>query len=78
MRRRWSGNSGGGRDGASCVVNAWNSGKRFVDCFLDDEGDPWFTYDINLSPGGTREALDDNFGVWLSFLPDMKDVAGWK
>ena len=59
-------------------VNDWNSGKRFVDCFIDEEGDPWFTYDINLSPGGTREALDDNFGVWLMFLPDMKEMAGWK
>ena len=59
-------------------ANGWNSGKRFVNCFLDEDGDPWFSYDINLSPGGTREALDDNFGVWLMFLPDMKEVAGWK
>ena len=58
-------------------VNAWNGAKRFVTSYIDDEGDPWFTYDINLSPGGTREALDDNFGVWLSFLPDMKQLAGW-
>ncbi len=59
-------------------ANGWNSGKRFVNCFLDEDGDPWFSYDINLSPGGTREALDDNFGVWLMFLPDMKELAGWK
>ncbi|WP_332764272.1 YbjN domain-containing protein [Phenylobacterium sp.] len=58
-------------------VNAWNSKKRYVDCFIDDDGDPWFTYDINLSPGATREALDDNFAVWLSFLPDMKTHIGW-
>ncbi|WP_162257138.1 YbjN domain-containing protein [Phenylobacterium sp. Root700] len=59
-------------------VNTWNEGKRYVDCFLDDEGDPWFTYDANVSPGGSREALDDDFAVWLSFVPDMKELAGWK
>lgn len=59
-------------------ANSWNSAKRYIDCFIDEEGDPWFTYDVNLSPGGTREALDDNFGVWLSFLPDMKQHIGWE
>lgn len=58
-------------------INAWNSDKRYVDGFIDDEGDPWFTYDLNLSPGGSREALDDDFAVWLSFIPDMKELAGW-
>lgn len=58
-------------------ANDWNSDKRYVDCFIDEEGDPWFTYDANLSPGGTREALDDSFAVWLSFLPDMKSLVGW-
>ncbi|KQW68189.1 hypothetical protein ASE17_06965 [Phenylobacterium sp. Root77] len=58
-------------------ANAWNSEKRYVDCYIDDEGDPWFTYDINVSPGGTRAALDDDFGVWLSFLPDIKAHIGW-
>ena len=58
-------------------ANEWNSAKRYVDCYIDDEGDPWFTYDINVSPGGTRAALDDNFSVWLSFLPDIKEHIGW-
>lgn len=58
-------------------ANAWNDSKRYIDCYIDDEGDPWFTYDINLSPGGTRAALDDNFGVWLNFLPDMRSHIGW-
>ena len=58
-------------------ANAWNSAKRYVDCYIDDEGDPWFTYDINVSPGGTRAALDDNFSIWLSFLPDIKQHIGW-
>ena len=58
-------------------VNEWNDGKRYVDCFIDDEGDPWFTYDVNLSPGGTREALDDEFALWLGFVPDMKTHIGW-
>lgn len=59
-------------------VNGWNSSKRYVSSYIDDEGDPWFTYDANLSPGGNREALDDDFAVWLSFIPDMKELAGWE
>lgn len=58
-------------------ANDWNSEKRYVDCFVDEEGDPWFTYDVNLSPGGTRDGLDDAFAVWLSFLPDMRSMVGW-
>ncbi len=58
-------------------ANEWNSEKRYIDCFVDEEGDPWFTYDVNLSPGGTRESLDDAFAVWLSFVPDMRSMAGW-
>jgi hypothetical protein len=58
-------------------VNAWNRGNRYVESFTDDEGDPWFTYDANLSPGGGRAALDDDFAVWLSFIPDMKKLVGW-
>jgi hypothetical protein len=58
-------------------ANEWNSAKRYVKCFIDDEGDPWFTYDVNLSPGGTQEALDDEFALWLSFLPDVVEFIGW-
>jgi hypothetical protein len=58
-------------------VNAWNDSKRYVNCFLDDEGDPWFTYDVNLSPGGTREGLDDELAIWIGLVPDMKAHIGW-
>ena len=58
-------------------MNTWNASKRYIAGYTDDEGDPWFTYDVNLSPGGSRAALDDDFAVWLSFLPDMKELAGW-
>jgi hypothetical protein len=58
-------------------ANEWNEAKRYVKCFLDEEGDPWFTYDVNLSPGGTQEALDEEFALWLSFLPDIVEFIGW-
>lgn len=58
-------------------MNEWNANKRYIAGHTDDEGDPWFTYDVNLSPGGSRAALDDDFAVWLSFIPDMKELAGW-
>ena len=71
-------NAGFDIDGKITVdqANGWNSEKRYIDCFVDEEGDPWFTYDVNLSPGGTRDALDDAFAVWLSFVPDMQSMIG--
>lgn len=58
-------------------INEWNAAKRYVKGYVDDEGDPWFTYDVNVSPGGTQEALDDEFAVWLSFMPDIVEFIGW-
>lgn len=58
-------------------INDWNTGKRYVKAYIDDEGDPWFTYDVNVAPGGTQAALDDEFAVWLSFIPDITEFIGW-
>ena len=71
-----SAKSFGSSHGAPRNQNGWNSEKLYIDCFVDEEGDPWFTYDVNLSPGGTRDALDDAFAVWLSFVPDMQSMIG--
>lgn len=59
------------------TINNWNSENRYVRGYIDDEGDPWFAYDANLSPGGTYEALDDDFDVWIGFLPEITKAIGW-
>ncbi len=53
-------------------MNEWNTSKRYMRAVIDDEGDPALRYDINLSPGGTYEALKDDFGVFRGFLSDFK------
>lgn len=59
------------------VVNAWNRDKRFLKAYLDDEGDPFVEYDASVSPGGSYEALNDDFLVWTSTLPAFKSHIGW-
>ena len=59
------------------VVNDWNGSKRYVTSWLDNENDPWIKMEINLSPGVTYEALEDNFGVWVSMIPDFKTHINW-
>ncbi|MBC6982741.1 YbjN domain-containing protein [Caulobacter sp. 17J80-11] len=59
------------------TVNSWNKANRYVKAHLDETKDPFFQYDVNLSPGGTYEALDDDFGVWLMQLPKIKAQIDW-
>lgn len=58
-------------------MNEWNAAKRYVKGYLDDEGDPWFSYDVNVSPGGTDDAFTDDLDLWLAFLPDIAEFIGW-
>ena len=59
------------------VVNAWNRDSRFLKAYLDEEGDPVIEYDASVSPGGTYEALDDDFAVWTASLGKFKTHIGW-
>ncbi len=59
-------------------MNEWNADNRYVKGHIDEENDPYLQYDANLAPGGTYEALDDDFSVWKGFLPDFKKFIGWQ
>jgi len=50
-------------------MNEWNYDKRFVKAYIDKTNDPWLTYDIDLSPGGTYELLNDELATWNALLP---------
>jgi hypothetical protein len=58
-------------------ANEWNLKKRYAKVYIDDTGDPIVQYDVNLSPGGSYEALDDDFGVWRMMMSDFADFIGW-
>ena len=67
-----------GLAGGATKINEWNTTKRYIKAYVDADNDPWAQYDVNLSPGESFEALDDNFkNVWISSLPDFKKFIGW-
>jgi hypothetical protein len=45
-------------------ANDWNTANRWVTSSMDKENDPWISQDIDLSPGGTYELLNDELKVW--------------
>ena len=53
-------------NGAYSVVkaNEWNAANRWVTASMDKENDPWIDRDVDLSPGGTYELLNDELQVW--------------
>jgi len=45
-------------------INSWNYDNRWCRAYYDDVKDPWLRMNIDLSPGGTYEALNDRFATW--------------
>ena len=55
-------------------LNTWNRKNRWVRAFLDDSNDPWLEYDVDLTPGGTYEILDDEFTIWRGQLKKFAEM----
>lgn len=49
-------------------LNDWNNNNRWCRSYYDDVKDPWLEMDIDLSPGGTYESLNDQFAAWNNTL----------
>ena len=45
-------------------INAWNYDNRWCRAHYDDDKDPWLRMNIDLSPGGTYEALSERVDIW--------------
>ena len=45
--------------------------------WTDDKDDPWLAMDVDLTPGGTVENLDDEFTVWRDMLTSFKKYIDW-
>lgn len=52
-------------------ANSWNSGNRFIKAYLTAKSELFGEYDLDLSPGGTYEMLDDTLENWRSTLPNF-------
>lgn len=49
-------------------LNEWNSDIPWGKAYADEVNDPCLDMDIALSPGGTFESLNDQFGTWNNVL----------
>ena len=49
-------------------LNEWNSDVPWGKAYYDTVNDPCLDMDISLSPGGTFESLNDQFGTWNNLL----------
>ncbi len=54
--------------------NAWNSSRRWTSSYLDSSSHPNLKMDVDISPGGTLELLDDEFGIWRAALSDFNKL----
>jgi hypothetical protein len=45
-------------------ANSWNSGNRYVRAYITSDGALFGEYDLDVSPGGTFEMLDDTLENW--------------
>ena len=57
-------------------INAWNYDNRWCRAYYDDVRNPWLRMNIDLSPGGTYEALNDRFATWNRTLGRFTDKYG--
>jgi hypothetical protein len=52
-------------------INQWNKENRWTKAYVDPSNDPWLEYDIDLTPGGTYELLNDEFAIWRGSLSNF-------
>ncbi len=58
-------------------MNDWNRDNRWVRAYVDKVNDPWLEYDIDLTPGGTYELLNDEFAIWRDSLGRFRKYINW-
>jgi len=54
-------------------MNEWNKKNRWTRAYIDTVNDPWLEQDVDLTPGGTYENLDDEFAVWRAALRHFRE-----
>ncbi len=52
-------------------MNDWNRDNRWGTAYVDKEHDPWLNMNVDLTPGGSYELLDDEFTNWQTGLSDF-------
>lgn len=67
----WAGFTGG-PDITLDKVNSWNRGYRFIRSYLQESGNVFGEYDVEVSPGGSWEQLDASLAQWEGILATFK------
>lgn len=52
-------------------INEWNRSHRYIKAYLTSGGSLYGEYDLDVSPGGTYEMLDDCLHNWRSVVIDF-------
>ncbi|MGD0192140.1 MAG: YbjN domain-containing protein [Rhizomicrobium sp.] len=55
-------------------MNKWNRDKRWCRGYFDSVNDPWVEEDVDLTPGGTYELLDDQFTIFRNCLDGFETM----
>ena len=59
------------------LLNNWNRDKRWGRAYSDSVNDPWVEMDVDLTPGGVYELLDDNLDTWQAILRSFATYIHW-
>lgn len=57
-------------------MNEWSKKNRWARAYIDSVNDPWLEYDVDLTPGGTYELLNDEFATWRSTVKRFHSFLG--
>ena len=52
-------------------MNAWNVNHRWTTAYVDNAKNPCLRLDVDVSPGGTVEMLNDQFILWRFAISDF-------
>jgi hypothetical protein len=59
------------------LMNSWNRANRYAKAHVDDEGDPFLKYDVDLDGGVTPANFVDTLKLWESLLGDFIHHINW-
>lgn len=60
------------KDFSLTKVNEWDKQQRYARAYMDEKGNAWAEYDVDIFPGGTYEQLDHSLERWRSVVSTYK------
>jgi hypothetical protein len=59
---------------SSAKITDWNHNHQFIRAYLDDKGEPFGEFDVDIAPGGTYAMLDQSLKRWRQKLVEFKGL----